>query len=253
MKRQTLKFALYSLIVLAIPVASTAHASTGGFSTPSAYGVVWEGAGVGNLPAPGSAVYGSSPSATFDLAENSNLAAPFNFNSIFSGDNLSSFLTKGGDSLGWIDASTYASAPLDNTLFSFWGATDVKSRYTFEYNGGMLLYLNDNLVLDLPSSGTLTSTTLCVGVTGAGCDYSTASIPPGPGGNGGSVSFHLVYAAANGSPEVLESNMNMDYIGQVSAIPEPGTMLLLGTGLVVLAFAMRRRLFTGSPHAHSQL
>lgn len=82
------------------------------------------------------------------------------------------------------------------------------------HDDGASFYTNGSFTALLSSPGPTTSIVTSGGLT--------------PGGSG--VPFTLVYNESNGDPAVLQTS-----------VPEPGSLVLLGTGLLALSFVARRR------------
>lgn len=206
--------------------ASMLHATTYSVS-----GDLWEGGTTGNVPASGSAIYSTVPTAVFTVT-NTSPTALFNF---YSGDdsNLTNFLTYGGDTLTFVSGASTANDQINNDLFEFQGTTTLTNgTYTFSHDDGLLLYLNGTLVVNAGGPTAEVPTTLCVGTVG--CDYNIASQPAGE-------SFQLLYAEVDGPPAALTANLPLT--GPVpTVIPEPSSFLLLGSGLMAIAGAVRRKL-----------
>jgi hypothetical protein len=227
-----------SCMVLSLAVASTAHAVT--FSVS---GSVWEGGypDNSNVPVSGSAIYGTTATATFTVT-NSVASSLLNFDS-GNDSGLTTFLQTGyspsgpnGDTVTYLSGASHGSDSVDNDLFQFIGTTSLANgTYTFEHDDGFLLYLNGVEVVSEPGETAAATTTLCVGTTG--CTYNIAS-------TGGAVeSFQLDYGESNGPPAVLATNLPLVGTAPPPATPEPSSLVLMGTGMLAFAGAVRRRLF----------
>jgi hypothetical protein len=89
--------------------------------------------------------------------------------------------------------------------------------YTFAHDDGMIFTADGTMWVDAPgpTAPTLSSFTF-TGVTGT-------------------YAFDLEYAEVDGPPAVLDFS-----ISSVASTPEPGSIFLLGTGLLALAGLVRR-------------
>ena len=217
-----------AVLLAAIPLA---HADT-------ITGDVWEGGTTSSVPVLGSAIYGTTPTATFTLT-NANSMALFNFRSD-SDAGLTNFLTTGvgdvsnGDTLAYITGASHAGDNINNDLFEFAGTTDLSvGTYTFSHDDGLLLYLNGALAINVPGPTAAEDTPFVVcAVAGAGCNAVA-----------GHYDFDLLYAEVDGAPAQLTATLPL--VGTTSSVPEPNTMVLFGTGMLAVAGAVRRRFFKG--------
>ncbi len=150
-------------------------------------------------------------------------ATEINFQSPPGAYTLNGFLTSEGASTG---ASAFfngftGTSSLNNTLFVFTGTAYFQNGQTFTvgHDDGTRMYVGGNLVLDQPGPTSFaTSTYTYTGVTG-------------------NQSFEFLYSEVVGLPA--------DYVttlGSAPSVPEPGTFLLLGSGLLGAAGAIRRRM-----------
>lgn len=225
-----MKFSLRNLALLPCLVAFvalTGLSSSARADSFSVNGSVWEGGASSSVPAAGSPIYSTTPTATFTV---SNTAANnlFNFDSRVGSNNaanysLSSFLTSGGDALVYATGSSHGSDGIDNDLFQFTGSTTLTNgTYTVEHDDGFLLYLNGALVLNQggPTAPTPFNFTVCA----SGCNAVA-----------GTYNFTLDYAEVFGPPAVLETSLPL------TSTPEPSSFILLGSGLLAAAGVVRRR------------
>jgi hypothetical protein len=223
MKLSFRSLSLASCAAVLLAAAPLAHADT-------VTGSVWELPTFSNVPTLGSAVYATTPTATFNIS-NPSATALFNFRS----DNdatLTGFLTTGvgdvsnGDTLNYLTGSSHGGDNINNDLFEFQGTTTLANNttYTFSHDDGLLLYLNGGLVVNAggPTSATNTSFTVCA----SGCDATA-----------GNYNFTLLYAEVDGAPAQLTATLPL-----VGTTPEPSSFILLGSGLLAAAGMVRRRM-----------
>jgi hypothetical protein len=244
---------LGAALAVSASLTATAHATTYTLN-----GSAWDLPTFYNVPATGSSVYTSTPTATFTVS-NSSATNLINFNSQVGSNNsadytLSSFLTSGGDALTYVTGSGAGSDLLNATstngpcsgsgmsqncatdfLFQFTGTTTLTTgSYNFESDDGIILYLTGGILsnyaaINAPAPTAATLNTFCVG-SGSGCVAA------------GTYSFALDYAEVDGPPAVLTTNLPL---GTPSGVPEPSSLMLLGTGLLSAAgMLMRRRRLT---------
>jgi hypothetical protein len=144
---------------------------------------------------------------------------------------LNKFLTSGGDTVQYsnlLSSLAYLSN-IDDGLFQFTGtAALTDGTYSFTHDDGMMLYLEiggkEVAVISSPSETSAETSSFCVG-SGSGCIAA------------GTYSFTLDYAEVNGAPATLTDS----FTAAPAETPEPGSFILLGSGLVAAAAAMRRR------------
>jgi hypothetical protein len=201
-------------MALMLGASTVAHAQ-------SISGEVWELPAFMTVPAAGSPVYSTTPTATFTLT-NSSASSLLDFYSP-NDVGLTSFLTttpgltSNGDTLTYQTGGSHAGNGIDNDLFQFTGTTTLtNSTYTFAHDDGLILYLNGTAVINAggPTSAVTT-------------DYTATA---------GTYSFVLDYAEVDGPPAELVTNLPL------TSTPEPTGIFLLGTGLIGLAGAIRSRM-----------
>jgi hypothetical protein len=213
MKVRSGKFLVLGAVLAAsVSLAGIAYAD-------SVSGTAWELPTFNTIPA----VYPSpsSASATFTLTSASGV---FNLNSanISNGYTLGGFLVSGGDTaaVNYINGAL-ATDDLDNTLFNFTGTTELVNgtMYSFAHDDGMTFTADGTEWINAPGpTSAVTTSFTFTGVTGT-------------------YAFDLQYAEVDGPPAVLDFA-----ISSVASTPEPGSIFLLGTGLLALAFLVRRTL-----------
>lgn len=168
---------------------------------------------------------GISPTVTFTASDNPS-GTLFNFllpGSGFAGDwDLYNFVTAGGDPVTGINGASGAGTDnINNGVLVFTGSVSLKAgmTYDFTHDDGMILYLNNGsgwlTAINAPSPTSASKNTFTVPTTGT-------------------YSYELIYAEVNGGPAVLASD-------NFATTPEPSSLMLLGTGLLGLAFALFRK------------
>jgi hypothetical protein len=227
---------------LCLACASTLHASS--------YSVSGEYWGAANstlndssnqfVPPAGSAVYSTTPDAIFTVT-GSDPTTLINFTD-GNGYYVGPFLDYGSGgcsvyTITWNTGAGHATDGLDDSLFQFQGSTTLTDQtiYTFTHDDGFVFYLNGLLVVDDGGPSSPVGTAFCVGDSVYCSGYAYSAAP-------GTYSFTLDYAEVDGPTAALVTNLPLTGPAP-NFVPEPGSFLMLGSGLAAIAAALRRRLF----------
>jgi hypothetical protein len=132
---------------------------------------------------------------------------------------IGSFLTSDGAVLGAFSNGTVAGLGLNDKEIDFAGNMYLTAGklYTINHDDGAILSLNNVVVFNSGGATVAFPSTFTVASTG---EYS----------------FLLRYAEVNGAPATINADTPF------SPVPEPGSLVLLGTGIVGLAGMVRRKM-----------
>jgi hypothetical protein len=210
------------LIVLSAALAAFLSLAAVARADGVIYGKAWEGAVVYNNPLGTSAPSGT-PTATFKVTGGSQI---FNFSSN-SDQSLKTFLESGGDTFTLLSGSPnvgycgnrLSSCGLNNDVIEFTG--------TAYLTGGKQYHITKDDAVLFRLDGILAPLVDARNNTSAETLFFTVA-------TSGAYNFDLLYSEVNGPPAVLESN--------ITVTPEPANLILLGTGMLLAAFAFRRQI-----------